>query len=297
MLTSFAEVLWTARYDYQPHWNLASHKHDYFQMIYFISGSGCFNLAGREYSISPDSLFLVKPNLAHALSPSSIVKTLDIKFHVNDRRIRNLMLAADDQFAGNEPGIPDLFERIRHEGGRRAYLYQEICGALLVELLLLYLRNTKARDVKERHSGLTKHEMSDDWIVQQALQFIWEHYSTDCNLLEIARVVGRSDKQVRRHFRDALGMSPRRYLLQYRIQKAQEQIEYSNYSLKEIADRVGFKTIHHFTRAFHESCGETPGGWRSKYQAGICKDVNIDPQFVNRNWIVKSPSLDDAVVS
>ncbi len=297
MLTSFVEVLWTARYDYQPHWNLETHKHEYFQMIYFISGSGCFTLAGREYIITPDSLFLVKPRRAHSLNPSSIVKTLDVKFDVKDRWLRNLVLSANDLFDGNEPRIPDLFERIRHEGSRRAYLYQETCGVLLIELLLLHLRNNNAHKIGEAHNGQAKHELFGDWIVQQAVQFIWEHYTKDCNLQQIARVVGRSDKQVRQHFKDALGMSPRRYLLQYRIQKAQEQIEYSNHSLKEIADRVGFKTIHHFTRAFHESCGETPGGWRTKYQAGICKDVNIDPRFVNRNWIVKNPIHHDIVLS
>ncbi|MGB6112964.1 MAG: helix-turn-helix domain-containing protein, partial [Acidobacteriaceae bacterium] len=84
-------------------------------------------------------------------------------------------------------------------------------------------------------------------------------------------------------------------LLQYRIHRAQELIEYSGDSFKEIASKVGFKSVHHFARSFHEVCGETPGGWRRKYQAGICKDVNIDPEFVNGNWTVQAgevpPSL------
>jgi len=135
------------------------------------------------------------------------------------------------------------------------------------------------------------HALSIDPIVQQAAQFIREHHAEDCSLLAVARVVGRSDRHVRQHFKDALGVSPRRYLLQYRIQKAQELIEYSDYPFKEIAAKVGFKTIHHFARAFHEACGETPGGWRRKYQAGICKDVNIDPRFVNTNWTVQENSV------
>jgi AraC-like DNA-binding protein len=71
-------------------------------------------------------------------------------------------------------------------------------------------------------------------------------------------------------------------------------IVYSSYSLKEIATEVGFKSVHHFTRAFHEISGETPGGWRAKYHAGICKDVNIDPAFVNTNWTIPSNSTRDS---
>ena len=74
-----------------------------------------------------------------------------------------------------------------------------------------------------------------------------------------------------------------RYLTQYRVRKAMELIQYSDYALKDVAGLVGFKTIHHFTRVFHEIAGTTPGAWRRKYQAGICKDVVIDPHFSNTN--------------
>ena len=292
MLTSCVEVLWTARYDYQPHWRLAQHQHEYFQMIYFVSGSGCISLGQQEYRITPGSLLLVKPRRLHALSPSSLVKTLDIKFLVKDRWLRKLLSSASDLLDETEPGIADLFERIRHEGERKGHLYRELCNLFLAELLLLYLRSDNIQ-AEVGPNDQVEQALSSDRIVQQAAQFIRDHHAEDCNLLEIARVVGRSDRHVRQHFKDALGISPRRYLLQYRIQKAQQLIEYSNDSFKEIAAKVGFKTIHHFARAFHEACGETPGGWRRKYQAGICKDVNIDPRFVNTNWTVQAESVRD----
>ena len=255
-------------------------------MIHFVSGSGCVFLGQNEHRITPNSLLLIKPRCLHALSPSSLVKTLDIKFLVKDQWLRKLLLCASDLLEQNEPGVADLFERIRHEGERRGHLYRELCNLFLAELLILYLRNDNLQEAAGANDRI-EHQLSGDWIVRQAAQFLREHHSEDCNLLHIARVVGRSDRYIRQHFKDALGVSPRRYLLQYRIQKAQEFIEYSGYSFKEIAAKVGFKNVHHFARAFHEACGETPGGWRRKYQAGICKDVNIDPQFVNTNWTVQ----------
>ena len=51
----------------------------------------------------------------------------------------------------------------------------------------------------------------------------------------------------------------------------------------DVAGLVGFKSIQHFTRVFHEITDATPGAWRRKYQAGICKDVVIDPHFSNTN--------------
>jgi AraC-like DNA-binding protein len=243
-----------------------------------------------EHPITAGSLLLIKPGCLHALNPSSVVKTLDIKFLVRDRRLRKLLLSASVRLEETEPRIADLFERIRHEGEHRSYLYRELCTAFLAELLLVYLRTDQAGN-EDLQSDPIAQEPSGDWIVQRAARFIREHHADDCSLIQVARIVGRSDRHVRQRFKSTLGVSPRRYLLQYRIHRAQELIEYSGDSFKAIASKVGFKSVHHFARAFHEICGETPGSWRRKYQAGICKDVNIDPEFVNKSWTVRADDV------
>lgn len=286
-MPSSVEVLWIARYDYQPHWRLAEHQHDYFQMIYFISGSGCASLGGRDYRVGAGSLVLVKPHCVHALSPTSVVKTLDIKFLVNDRSGRRLMRDAAEFVQNCDANIAQLFERIRHEGELKRPFYRELCSALLMEMMLLHLRESGVhREVASL--GSNHHEPVGDWIVQQAVQFIRDNHAEDVDAIDIAKVVGRSDRYVRQHFKETLGISPRRYLLEYRIQKAQDLIQFSNYMFKEIAAMVGFKTVHHFTRAFHHVSGETPGEWRRKNQAGICKDVIIEPGFVNINQTIRT---------
>lgn len=290
MSASSVEVLWTARYDYQPNWTLPEHDHPYFQMIYIICGEGSFSVDKQDYDIRAASLFLLKPGCPHSLSPSSSVKTLDVKFLVRDRRLYKLLLQAPILLENTENTIVDLFERMRREGERGGAYYRELCDAFLTEIILLFLRNSTV-DPAPCISVTADQKVSGDWVVQQVVRFIHEHYAEDCDMSKIAQVVRRSDRHVRQHFKDAVGLSPHQYLLQYRIEKAKELIERSNYSFKEIADRIGFKTVHHFARAFHDLCGETPGAWRRKYQDGICKDVTINPRFVNMILTVQSQSI------
>src|ERR1035441_11135541 len=40
MLLETAEVLWTARYDYDPGWVLERHSHEFFQAVYLVAGAG-----------------------------------------------------------------------------------------------------------------------------------------------------------------------------------------------------------------------------------------------------------------
>jgi hypothetical protein len=143
MLTSSVEVLWTARYDYQPAWKLEPHEHDYYQIIYFLSGSGIFLLDRAERPISHGDLFLLRPQQRDGLTVASVIKSLDIKFVVKDAQLHRTLLKTASYVPKCEPAITHLFERIRQEGERKGALFRELCGAYLLELLILLLRHER----------------------------------------------------------------------------------------------------------------------------------------------------------
>ena len=282
MLSSTVEVLWTARYDYQPHWKLQRHKHDYFQMIYFLHGSGRFYLNGHVYKVCEPVLFLIKPNHYHGLDVSEQVKTLDIKFQVNEKSLKHRLLKSPEYLLADDSEIAHLFERIRREGEQKQSLFRELCGSYLLRILVFFLRRS-ARPVEAEASATEqkKDVVITDAVCRRVLGLIETHRGEELDLQKIAAELGLSNRSVHRHFKDAMGMPPMRYLLQYRVEKAKDLIRYSDYALKEIAELTGFKTIHHFTRVFHEITGVPPAAWRRKYCEGICKDVCIAPDFAN----------------
>lgn len=289
MLTSSVEVLWTARYDYQPAWKLERHKHVYFQIIYFLKGSGRFLLNDREQAISPGDLFLIRPHQYHGLTVSSVIKTLDIKFVVKDARLHKSLLGAATLFSAGDPNIPHLFERIRQEGERKAPLFRELCGTYLLQILILLLRqDCRQSERAENPAGVSEDDLTDG-LSKRVVKYLHEHYTEEICLSRVARLLGVTDRRIRQKFQEHVGTPPLRYLLQYRVEKAKELISYSEYALKEIAERVGFKNIHHFTRVFSEIAGVSPGAWRQQYCEGIRKDVCIAPRFSNINRTIKDP--------
>jgi len=110
MLTASVDVLWTARYDYKHNWKLVPHEHNYFQMIYFLAGSGHLFLKDREYAIRPGDLFLIKPHNKHGLAPYSQLKTLDLKFRVYDAGLRQSLLKATERITEKGATLATLFE-------------------------------------------------------------------------------------------------------------------------------------------------------------------------------------------
>jgi AraC-like DNA-binding protein len=75
----------------------------------------------------------------------------------------------------------------------------------------------------------------------------------------------RSPEQVRAlvdSFRDAVGMSPIRYLTAWRMELAADRMLTTDDALAQIADRVGYDSEASFNRAFKRTMGVPPGAWR-----------------------------------
>jgi transcriptional regulator GlxA family with amidase domain len=58
------------------------------------------------------------------------------------------------------------------------------------------------------------------------------------------------------------GVSPSQFIETTRLEKAKQLLGNSNRSIKEIATSCGYKSVHHFTRAFTRYTGTTPAAFR-----------------------------------
>jgi AraC-like DNA-binding protein len=295
MATSIVDVLWTARYDYESGWTLSPHQHAFFQIIYCLGGRGTLTLDGEAHPLAPRTLFLIAPAHSHGLAAATAVKTLDIKFRVRDARLRRQLLHMPAVWRRADKGLAHLLERIRHEGELRQPYFRELCAVSLLDMLIALVRQHATRQHATRQH--TRNE-DIDWLDQQyptdlpdgaltdavarrAVRYLHQHYAHPLTLRELSRVLGVSERHLRTRVQAALGQSPPRYLAQYRVDRAKDLIAHREFALKDVAERTGFKSIHHFTRTFTRLVGLPPAAWRRAYHDGIRRDVNIDPHFVN----------------
>lgn len=275
------DVLWIARYDYSPGWSLRLHDHDYHQMILFLDGTGRLTVGEREYPIGGGELFLIRAGVTHGLSAESLVRTLDVKFRVLAAPLARRLKKAPAVLRWNEPGLAARLERIRAEGEQKPPFYRELCSVLLSEILYLYLRQgSHVAPSEDLIAG--PQTLTHDPVLARAMECIRERYQEPLSVREIAGAAGCTDRTLRSHFHAAMQLPPLDFLQRYRIAQAKTLIRYSDYTLKQIAEQVGFQTVHHFTRLFTATEGQTPAVWRREYLGGIRKDVYINPQFENR---------------
>jgi AraC-like DNA-binding protein len=94
-------------------------------------------------------------------------------------------------------------------------------------------------------------------IVREVIRLIVEKYS-DPNL-DLERVAGElpvSPKRLSRILNQEVGVSFRQLLRNLRIEEAKQMLASRQYSVKEVAMRVGFSDSHYFSRSFKELTGQ-----------------------------------------
>jgi two-component system response regulator YesN len=82
------------------------------------------------------------------------------------------------------------------------------------------------------------------------------------SLSQLASTVGLSRTYFSTIFRQVMGMGLQEYLIQARLNKAKELLQYPELEIKQIAYEVGFKDPDYFCRIFKMKTGQNPTQWR-----------------------------------
>ncbi|WP_338787276.1 AraC family transcriptional regulator [Metabacillus sp. FJAT-53654] len=86
--------------------------------------------------------------------------------------------------------------------------------------------------------------------LQPVFDFIHEHLHQTIRVEEIAAVASMSEKYFISYFKQALGLTPGRYIYQLKMNRARELLYLKRYSIKEIASMLGYPDPYSFSKAF-----------------------------------------------
>jgi AraC-like DNA-binding protein len=100
-------------------------------------------------------------------------------------------------------------------------------------------------------------------LVEQINQFISEMYGdADLNLYRIAEKVERPEKHISQLFKDVTGTNLSDHLEKVRMDHAAILLSKNQFTVDEIAERVGYNSSHSFRRAFKRVWGVSPSSYR-----------------------------------
>lgn len=99
---------------------------------------------------------------------------------------------------------------------------------------------------------------AENRLVYLARQYIHKHYSEDISLKTVAEALEVSSGHISRIFLKEMDVSFVDYLNSYRIEQAKGHMKAGNLKIYEIAGKVGYNNVEHFTRVFKRYVGKSP---------------------------------------
>lgn len=100
-------------------------------------------------------------------------------------------------------------------------------------------------------------DFADPWKID-ILDFMNHNYMYELSMAEIASYTGRSLATFKRDFSKVSDLTPQKWLIQKRLEKAYELIKNGQTKITDVCDDVGFKNQSHFSIAFKRQFGFAP---------------------------------------
>lgn len=227
-----------------------------YQISVCTGGEGKFISEGQEHTISSGDIFMFSPRVPHEYYPISQNWSLYFFVFLGDA-LENLMqycklgncevFASDNNVKINN--ICQILLRSTDEFEKSEGIY-----SLFGEMRRLARRQPSAAALDRNEQFRRMTPVTD---------YIKKNYKQTVSLDDLAELINVSKSYLCRCFKAAYGITPIKYLMNYRLDRAKQLLISTDIKMKLLCEEVGFNDTSYFCMAFRRSEGMTPEEFRN----------------------------------
>ncbi len=248
-----------------------AHHHNDYELYFLISGSRKYFLSTQIFTIQPNQIMLIKPNVSHQVTINLNIPYERYVLYISPKMMSEL--CKEFPSINQTPTTPffnlpentfkqviKLLLKLKLEADIQDPHSSDYIKSTLAELLILINRN---------NNTTTLSTSKKDIRLQNAIDYILANYAEPLTLEECADVACMSHSHFSRVFHQTTALSFKEFLNRIRIDKACELLENSSESITQIALIVGFSSESYFGYIFRKTKNISPSKYRTKYNKTI----------------------------
>ncbi len=224
--------------------------HTYYNLHYILSGKGEYTVNGKTYKLEKHHMFLTKPDMIVKIQADRDDPWLYCWISFDGKFAEELLASAgftDEVFSMYCPEFFGLFDDIKKT-------------ATGDEVTAVYL-NSKLYSIIDRLASINQTKSYETPVSQyciKAADYIQANYQSHITIDGIAKILGIDRRYFSRIFTKYIGVSPQKYLVDYRLEKAKTLMSTGGYSVSEVAMSVGYDDVFAFSKIFKKKYGVPP---------------------------------------
>jgi AraC-like DNA-binding protein len=230
-----------------PRMHPALTSHPFWELSCVVSGAG--TLDGDEKQIlQAHTIYLVPPDVKHCESTEKSLDTIWIGLRGNKLPDpgNEIMLVKNEYLTKKIVNLWRMAER------RHGHIGSELDGRLSV-IMGQFFRQLLQHKNNETHS------------ITDAVKYMQDNFTEQISFADLAKEAGYSEGHFYRSFKRLTGETPSHFLTSIRIRHAYHMLQYTNFTLSEIATLSGFNEQFYFSRVFKKWIGVSPNHSRKKF--------------------------------
>ncbi|MGB8856460.1 MAG: helix-turn-helix domain-containing protein, partial [Burkholderiales bacterium] len=105
--------------------------------------------------------------------------------------------------------------------------------------------------------------------VSSAIEWARHHINQPISITEMVARSAMSGRTFQRQFKNAVGMTPNRWLQTERVSRAKELLETTPMKMSRVAAQCGYESAETFRIAFKRIVGVAPGAYRNRFSGQL----------------------------
>ena len=243
-----------------------SHTHEYTEIMLITDGQGTQIIDGTSYQVKAGDVVLLNQYCIHAeqsnkTDPVSLVTCKLDKLKISGMRAGQIVsdsLSPIISSGSMFEELTDCFNEMYYEKSFSDEYSNILIDANLQRMFCMIFRLMKEAPI------IHKSERIDN-LIYSVKQYIDEHYTEDISLEFLSSHFFVSVSFLVHAFKREIGKSPINYLIDRRIGEAQRYLSFTNISVAEISERIGYENVSYFNKVFLKRTGFQPSVFRELY--------------------------------
>lgn len=263
------EIVHSAGFLVATHNNFAGgslgHKHqhsDLYQISYYLKGEDRVLVGNRHYAVKAGDLFFIPPHCIHGSVPGDShlrFEMLQIKFRLRRALPSPLPVYVRVKYPAD---LLSAFHSLINEFHMGRAQRETMMRLNLAQMVLLIQRKYSLQGpgyhLPPLKAGAAGNYRLAEERLAKVISYLQANYTRELSLAEIARINGYSVSTLCHVFKQQVGISPAKYLSNYRLSRALEMMGCTERKLEDIAFRTGFKSVYYFSRLFKKRYNQSP---------------------------------------
>lgn len=252
-----------ANYEVESGSRFSTSEDDVFQLFYVNSGAGFLETEAYAAKVRAGSGFVIFPDVPYSFTTvgeeaASLTWVTFSGFRVDHYLSRAAIWPARPVFDDPKGEVGKKLNDLYMKSHRLPNRYCKMMSALYD--IFAYLLDNNEPKKPESYKDFKD---TANYLTAFAARYVERNYMNPITVDDLANRLGITRKHLCAVFNRVLQITPKQFIILYRIEKACKLLLSSNQSIQEIAEAVGYTNQFYFSKEFKRIVGKSPSEYRN----------------------------------